>query len=51
MPICMDCKKEVVRDYQTIKTKRGSNLCICDGCLKQYRRENARDSKQSTQQH
>lgn len=47
MPICMDCKKEVVRDYQTIKTKRGGNLCMCDECLKKYRRSNADNSKKS----
>lgn len=47
MPVCAECKKDVTIGYQTIKTKRNTELCFCDECLKKYRRkeaDNARDS-------
>lgn len=48
MPVCEDCKKEVLDNYQTIKTKRNTELYFCDECLKKYVRkeaDSARDSK------
>lgn len=48
MPICVDCKEEVVVNYQTIKTKRNTTIHICDKCLKKYKRKevnSAGDSK------
>lgn len=47
MPVCRDCKSEVVADYQIIKTKRKTEICICNRCLNKYRRgsgSSARDS-------
>jgi len=49
MPICIECNKEVLHDYQSIKTKRGSDICICDSCIKKTQRKevaNADNSKQ-----
>ena len=48
MAICRDCKKDVYSNYQTIITKRKTEVVICDDCMKKYRRNNvsgARDSK------
>ena len=48
MPICMDCKKEVVENYHEIKTKRKTTVITCYECMKKYRRgnqENATDSR------
>lgn len=48
MPVCMDCKEEVLKDYQIIETKRSTKVCICNECLKKYQRKEvkgARDSK------
>lgn len=48
MPICEDCKREVLDNYKSIQTKRNTWLCFCDECLKKYKRkeaDSARDSK------
>lgn len=39
MPICRDCKKDVVKDYQTIQTQRKTNIHICNECMKKYQRK------------
>lgn len=46
MAICVECNREILINYQTIETKRGSKVIICDECMKKYRRsDSARDSK------
>lgn len=47
MPYCIECKKEVLDNYQTISTKRGTKVVICNACVEQQRKEakRARDSK------
>lgn len=47
MPLCVECKKEVLDNYQTIKTKRNTELVICNECVDRQREEakRARDSK------
>lgn len=49
MPICRECNKDVVSNYQTIQTKRKTTIVICNECLRKEREEakRARDSKQS----
>lgn len=49
MPLCIECNKEVLEKYQTIKTQRGTLIHICDSCVKKSKRkegDSARDSKQ-----
>ena len=47
MPICRECNKEVVNNYQTIQTKRKTTVVICNECLKKIKEEcqSARNSK------
>lgn len=47
MPYCVECKKEVLDNYQTIKTKRNTEIIICNKCVDQQKEEakRARDSK------
>lgn len=48
MAVCDECKKEVLTGYQTIKTKRNTELHFCNECMKKYKRkeaDGARDSK------
>lgn len=47
MPVCIECKKDVLNNYQTISTKRSTKVVICDKCIEQQRKEakRARDSK------
>lgn len=48
MPVCVECGKYVVMGYETIKTKRKTEINICNQCLKKEKEVNsARDSKQS----
>lgn len=50
MPICIECNKYTEIGYQTIKTKRGSEIHICNTCLNKTKKKevnNAVDSKQS----
>lgn len=49
MPYCIECKKDVLDNYQTISTKRKTEVVICNECVEQQRKEakRARDSKQS----
>lgn len=47
MPICVECKKEVLDNYQTSKTKRNTEVVFCNECVDRMREEakRARDSK------
>lgn len=51
--ICIECGKDVLADYQTIKTQRGTLIHICDSCVKKNKRKegdnanNADNSKRS----
>lgn len=51
MPICIECNKYTEIGYQTVKTKRGSEIHICNTCLQAQRKKNevnnAVNSKQS----
>ena len=52
MPECIECKREVLNHYQTIKTKRHSEIHICDECLNKNKRgavASARHSEKPTQ--
>ena len=50
MPICRDCKREVLHSYQQIITKMKNEIIICDECLRGYKR-NAGDSKEVIREH
>ena len=48
MPICVECGKHVITNYQTIKTKRKTVVHICNPCISKTRvreADSARDSK------
>ena len=49
MPECIECKKDVLTDYQTISTRRKTKVVICNACVERQRKEakRARDSKKS----
>ena len=49
MPVCIECKKDVLVDYQTIGTKRKTEIVICNACLEQQRKEarRARNNQKS----
>jgi len=47
MPICEGCKKEVLVNYQTIETKRGTVLHWCNECLKPLQRKEADNADHS----
>ena len=49
MPICIECNKEVLREYQTIKTKRGTDICICDSCVEKSKRKEVASANNSKQ--
>ena len=54
MAVCEDCKKEVVRDYQTVETKRHTKLYFCNECMSRYKRKevnNADNSSELIRQH
>ncbi len=48
MPVCMECKRDVLADYHEIETKRKTKLIICYECWRKLHRKEvngARDSK------
>lgn len=49
MPVCIECGKEVLDNYQTIKTKRNTEIVICDKCVERQKEEakRARDNQKS----
>lgn len=49
MPVCIECGKEVLDNYQTISTKRNTKIVICDKCVEQQKEEakRARDNQKS----
>lgn len=52
MPECIECKREVLINYQTIKTKRNTTIYVCDKCLNKNKRgevASARHSEKPTQ--
>ena len=38
MAICIECKRDKLRDYQEIRTQRKTTVVICDDCMKKYKR-------------
>ena len=48
MPVCEDCRKEVVRDYQVIETKRKTKLCFCNECMAKYTRKEVNSANDSS---
>lgn len=48
MPICADCKNEVTRDFQSIKTKRNTEIHICNECMKKYKRKEVNSAGHSS---
>lgn len=53
MAICRECNKEVLTDFQEIKTKRKSTVVICNKCLEEMKEENrrARDNQKLIREH
>lgn len=47
MPVCIECNRDVLVDYQTIGTKRNTNVVICNACVEKQRKEarRARDNQ------
>lgn len=54
MAICSDCGKDVLTNYQTIETKRGSKVYICNDCVRKTQRkevDSARDNQKLIREH
>ena len=47
MPECIECKKDVLDNYQTITTRRNTKVVICNDCVEKQRKEarRARDNQ------
>lgn len=47
MPVCIECNKDVLDNYQTIGTKRNTKVVICNDCVEKQRKEarRARDNQ------
>ena len=47
MPVCIECNRDVLVDYQTISTKRNTKVVICNACVEKQRKEarRARDNQ------
>lgn len=54
MEVCIECKREIYSNFQTIQTSRKSKVIICNDCISKMQRkeaDNARDSKESLREH
>lgn len=39
MAVCVECKRDNVKGYHRIQTKRGSQVVICKECMAKYQRK------------
>lgn len=40
MPVCRECKRNVLENYQTIQTQRKDKIVICNACMEKIKEEN-----------